>query len=491
MVALTTAARLAELQRHAHTLFRKDDPVLDENGRIAVGGMWPGQRRFWALPNFIKGFVGGYGAGKTNILTKRAIAVAAMNNGIPVWMVSPTYGMAQDPLVPAFEDALEGQAVLRRALGQTFEWDLRRAQPFQFTFRHVYAHPRTGRVIRKRGAIRILSGDKPDRLKGGNPSAAYMDEPFIQSRAVFDQLHKRVRNGRSAYSEIALAGTPEGMNWGYDLFEGDLSETLDVGLARASTSENLANRSGYVEDLLSALDDVMAASYVHGEFVNLTKGLVYYGFNRTENVVPLSMPDGALLGAGIDFNVNPMSAAVFWHRPGPEPHIHFFDEIELPNSDTPSLAAELTARYGEPGWVKPYCVGRNDDTVVEVKAPLRDVYPDPAGRQRRTNAPAGMTDFKFLEMAGLRVNAYRQATAVRDRENAVNAMLRPSSGRVRLTFAPWCKHLIKYMLSYTAERKGKTDTEAMSHLLEARDYAVQFLYPLDREAMRQLRLHGV
>ena len=68
--------------------WRRDDPLLDETGKnVVTGGMFSHQRDWWALPNFIKALVGGYGSGKTLIGSKRIIALALVNAPCPVAIV--------------------------------------------------------------------------------------------------------------------------------------------------------------------------------------------------------------------------------------------------------------------------------------------------------------------------------------------------------------------------------------------------------------------
>jgi hypothetical protein len=121
---------------------------------------------------------------------------------------------------------------------------------------------------------------------------------------------------------------------------------------------------------------------------------------------------------------------------------------------------------------------------------IRDAWPDPSGKQRRTSA-SGRTDFKILEDAGFTVHAHSQAPAVRDRENTVNGMLRPANGKVRMTFAPWCTRLVKYQMAYTHERRNTPEQKALSHLLDARDYPAEYLFPMNRETARLMRILGV
>lgn len=450
----------ATAERRQTQLWRTEDPVFSESGRIIKGGMFPSQRAWWELPNFVRGFVGGYGSGKTRQLCKRMIALALHNAPAPVAIVSPTMPVAEETTIATLYELLDGKSRHLRSQGENFTFSHRKKSPQKFT---ICYHGRRGQIL-------IYPGEEPNRLKGPNLSGAGLDEPFIQPIETFEQILARVRHPEAQKLEINLAGTPEQLNWGYDLFEGDLAKKHDVGLVQCSTLENKALSEKYVERLLEAYDEKVAQAYVHGLFVNLAKGQVYYGFSRLENVVSLPIPDWVELGVGMDFNVHPMAAVVFWHDKA-SGHIHVFDEVELPNSNTAQMCSLLRERYWDLG--------------------LREVYPDPSGKNRSTSNPeAGRSDYTAIIEHGFKVNAWTSHMAERDKWNSVNARFAPYKGAIRLTISPSCKKLIKYLSVYSHELRNKQDKE-MSHLLDALAYGVSFLYPLDRTRSNTRKLWGI
>lgn len=425
------------------------------------------------MQNFVRMFVGGYGSGKTVTLCKRHIWLALKNPDIPTAMVSPTYSMAKETIIATTIELLEYQVRNQKRWGNYFAYETRQTSPFEFriTFQKRDVNGQPYKV--RRGRILVYSGEDPKKLKGPNLSSAGIDEPFIQDQAVFEQMTYRVRHRRAVVREVNLTGTPEQLNWGYELAEGDLADKYDVGIIQASTMENkLGVGEGYVDQLLTSMDPKMALAYVHGMFVNLAKGLVFHCFDRDENVVPLNAPPGAELGAGMDFNVNPMTAAVFWVvRKGANRHIHFFDEIELANSDTKEMAGELKSRYWDYG--------------------LRTIYPD-ANCGRSTSSPGGKTDYDYLKEAGFELDMNPSGNPLRrDRFNATNTMLRATGGRVRMTIGESCPKLKKYMMMYSHDLINKENQKAMSHLLDAATYPVARLFPSNRESFKQLRLSGI
>jgi hypothetical protein len=153
----------------------------------------------------------------------------------------------------------------------------------------------------------------------------------------------------------------------------------------------------------------------------------------------------------MDFNVNPMAFVIGWHR-GDEAHI--YAEYELPNSDTEYAASLIKEKYPH----------------------VRLAFPDPTGRRRQTNAPGGMSDFKWLQRAGFVTLAPTEPWPRRDSFNSVNRMY--SSGK--LTVSPDCKKLIHYLQQHTHENAKKQ--EAMTHLLDAHRYPITYVFPAFRHA---------
>lgn len=298
------------------------------------------------------------------------------------------------------------------------------------------------------------------------------------------ETHSVVASGGIVYLQ-----TPEQMGWGADLAEGEMREKYDVGVVVGSTLENRALPRDYIDSLIKSFDPKVAEAYLYGKFVNLAKGMVYYAFDRDKNVRRIDMPPGAKLAAGLDFNVSPYAATVFWYTTGPRPHMHFIDEVELENSDTQEMAAILMNTYGASGPVRPIC-RKTDDDVVMTTSPLREVFPD-SNAGRSTNSPGGRTDYDWLREAGFVVKKNpRGNPPLRDRWNSVNAMLSDGPQGVRLTMDPRCTRMIRYQLQFAHEFRHRDSQKALSHLLDARDYPVVYLFPALRPSGATAEVHG-
>lgn len=448
-------------------LWFKGEPELDTLGNVTKGGMWEHQLQWWNLPNFYKVLVGGFGSGKTLALCKRAIAVALDNAPCPVALVSPTYKLARTTTIYTMKGLLEGK---RQYLNGALVWTFNQVNS-EFTIKY---HGR-------RATITIYSGENPDALRGPNLAAAYIDEPFIQDEAVFNHMTARVRHPQATFREICLTGTPESIGgWGYDICVGEKKDKTNPGVVYASTRLNRALSPDYVERLLAALDERAAQAYIEGKFINLAGGLVYYAFDPTLHVQDLPIPDACELGAGMDFNVDPLAACVFW-RAGS--HIHYFAEYEFRNSDTEYACQTLREEWNESREGKPQ---------------LWNLYPDATGSARKTSAPGGKTDFYYIRQAGFTVNARDANPKQRDRYNAVNGKLKPAAltrsgnvivaggsprDRVTLTISPKCKKLIKYLSVYAHAELNTPEQKAFSHLLDAFSYPISYLFPVTRESL--------
>lgn len=418
------------------------DPILNAHGKLVRGGMFEPQRRWWNLETFVKVFCAGFGSGKTITGAKRIIATALQNAPVASAAVSPTFPLAKKTIIPTLDALLAGK---RANYGKQFWYKLNKAD-------HHYTIRYRGRTA----TIYVLSAEDPDALRGPNLGSVWLDEPFLMVREVFDHMLARIRHPDASIMEMVLTGTSESLGWGFDLCCGELKDQLResgvaVGLIQASTRSNLALHSSYVKRLEGAFTSKMVEAYIEGGFVNMSEGLVYYAFTPKAdiedhcNVRDLPVPDECELGCGMDFNVNPMSACVFW-RAGA--HMHIFDEIELPNSDTEYMCSLLREKYVD--------AGRLTAQVLEV------IYPDASGAARKTSSPSGKTDFHYIREAGFQISAPSSNPHRKDRYNAVNGKFRPKEGKTTLTVSPKCKKLIKYFQTYTHEQMNQQT--AMSHL---------------------------
>lgn len=193
------------------------------------------QLQFWLSPSKQRAFVGGVGAGKT-----RAGVVEVMNqpNGTLTIVVAPTFTILKDSTFRMFEE-LYGESGL------------------------IMSHNKTEMETRVKGDRTILwrSSDKPDRLRGTNAGAAYMDEASYSDEDVYRVLLGRLRKqpGR-----LWMTFTPRGKNhWTYRIIQSGVAEMI-----HAPTYSNSFNPDFFVQSLQQSYDGEFYRQEVEGLFVD-------------------------------------------------------------------------------------------------------------------------------------------------------------------------------------------------------------------------------
>jgi len=389
----------------------------------------PHQLAWWDLPNRMKALVGGYGCGKTYIGAMRLLKLSYVNSGIPGMYISPTYPLAEKTIIPTLKEIME-----RAGISFTHN-----QQKHQFTINDWD------------GQFWIGSGEKPDSLRGPNLWGGGIDEPFIQKREVLEQLLARTRHPNAQHREIFLTGTPEQLNWGYEICT-ERAKDYDLGMVVGSTLDNTHLPKDYTDSLLSAYNENQIAAYVHGQFVNLTKGRVYDQFDRTKHLIERNDLARLPVVVGMDFNVEKMTCSLAYKGTN---WIHVFKQIVLRNSNTFELAHELKRI-----------------------APNVTIYPDPAGRSRASNATK--SDHQILRDNGFNVIAPKAHDPVKEGVNNVNALLK----NMLLTVDPSCQDLISD-LERCVWKQGdidKTDPER-THSSDGLRYLVTGTFPIRKQVV--------
>lgn len=386
----------------------------------------PHQLEWWNLPNYIKLLVGGFGSGKTYAGGLRMIYMSFVNSGIPGMYVSPTYKIAKKTIIPTIKDICN-----RANISYTYN-----KTDFEF---HIHNWD---------GFFWFGSGDVPDSLRGPNLGYGGLDEPFVQKKEVFEQMLARIRHKETKQRDLFLTGTPEELNWGYDIAMND-EDKYDIGVVVGKTKDNFHLDKIYYETLYNAYSDEQRDAYLNGKFINLSIGRAYKEFNRERHLVHIGGIGNLEVCAGLDFNVDYMSAEIFYKGNG---WVHYFDEIRLKNSNSFELADRLALKY--PGIT---------------------VYPDATGSARKSSSTK--SDHAIFREAGFSVIAKKDNPRVMDRTNAVNKMLRED----HLTIEPGtCPELIKDFerVVYKSGDLDKQSDKSLTHASDAAGYPIAYLYPV-------------
>lgn len=343
-------------------------------------------------------FIGGYGSGKSHTGSRKMVRVALQNPGCVSAIVSPTYRMLKDIMLPRMTDALEIAKIEHEVRLSDMQIDL----------------PWVDHTILLR------SCDRPDKIKGLNLCAFLFDEAGQTKKEAHDVLISRVRDPEARVPQMLITSTPEGMGWLYDVCEGQDSRYT---VYRMGTRENESLTDAYIEDLVSNYNEQKQRSYLDGEFVDLSSGRVYSEFNRSKHVEEFDFnPRGPLVHA-VDFNVDPMCSSLGWMDGGT---FFVWDEIHIDGgSNTYALGEEVSRRYAD----------KSVDLIVKG---------DATGRSRKTSAT--MSDYRilateFLSRFGSRflgVDVPSSNPAVVERINSVGGAFRRDAVRIH----PRCRNLI-------------------------------------------------
>jgi len=374
--------------------------------------------------------------GKTHLAIRQLIKHASLPDK-KVWFVCPSYRQAKQVCWTALKERLSELNWIKK----TNESDLS-------------INLINGSVIALRGADRSY-----DSLRGVGLDYLVMDEfADIASEAWYEVLRATLSDRKGG---AMFTGTPRGYgNWAYDLYcKGGVDK--DWESFQFTTLDGGQVDDEEVESAKSDLDERTFRQEYLATFETYA-GSIYYNFEREDNVKVIKDND-TTLHIGMDFNIDPMSAAVFQIENNV---INFIDEIVIYSSNTEELVKEIQSRYPERSII---------------------VYPDPACKQRKTSA-GGRTDLTILQNAGLTVRVKNAHPQIRDRINAVNSRLKNTNEQRMMFIDPKCKNIIRGLERHLY-KEGTTQPDKDSgfdHMNDAIGYAVDYLFPIRKNYNKEL-----
>lgn len=390
------------------------------------------QRQFVLSKATHPAIVAGLGAGKSRAATMRLILLMLEERGINTLYTMPTYDLLRLRAIPGVEEDLQ-------MLGLSYTLN---KSEFSVT-------------IKGFGTMFFRSYDNPNRLIAFECAHSITDELDVLSREqatlVWRKISERTRQKCKRGNSIAAVTTPDQGYSGfvYDRWVARADDTTQ--LIKASTLSNPFLPAGYVEQIRANYDPALAEMYINGEFVSLTTNKVYHYFNRETHHTKRTIEPGDRLHIGLDFNVGGCCAVVFVIEDGNQIAVD-----EFVSHDTRDIINNIRARYAS-----------HDVTI----------YPDASGRSSRTNASA--SDIDILQSAGLRVDAPSSNPFIRDRINAVNAML--SHGRL-LVNTDKCQQLTQALETQGYSANGDpekfTAHPAIDDWNDALGYCISRLFPV-------------
>ena len=190
---------------------------------------------------------------------------------------------------------------------------------------------------------------------------------------------------------------------------------------------------------------------------------VFYTFDRATHI-KTDLPyfeEGETVHCAIDFNIM-LNCTSFCAIRGNQ--LHVLDE-HRGSANTEELAEVIHKRFPKDKY-KVIC------------------YPDPAGRQRRTSAAIGTTDFSILKEKGFTVLARQSSPAIVDSVAAVNRKLMNAKGEVDMYISSNCRGVIDSFdrttwLENRPENAIIDKEQGVEHYSDGIRYLVEYLWPIN------------
>lgn len=422
------------------------------------------QARFLQLPHKFRGFVAGFGSGKTWVGGAAICRHFWEWPGINAGYFAPTYPQIRDIFFPTIEEV-------------AFDWGLKVKTKESDKEVEFYS----GRQYR--GTAICRSMEKPQTIVGFKIGHALVDELDVLAATKAQQAWRKII-ARMRYkvdglkNGVDVTTTPEGFKFVYQQFVKQLREKPALagmyGLVQASTFDNELNLpDDYIPSLTESYPEQLIRAYLNGQFVNLTSGTIYHAYDRKLNASQEMVEPGEPLFIGMDFNVGKMAAVTHVKRLGLP---HAVDEV-MNAYDTPDMIRRLKERY----WLFD---GNDYRPTREIR-----IYPDASGDGRRS-VNASTTDLQLLRQAGFRVIAPEANPPVKDRINAMNAMLCNAQGERRYRVnADRCPTYSDCLEQQVWAANGEPDkTQDNDHPNDAAGYFVHKEYPIVKPVIQTTSL---
>ena len=393
-----------------------------------------------------RGYVGGYGSGKTFIGCIDLATFAGQYPKTVQGYFAPTYSSIRDIFYPTMDEAASMLGFRTHVHYSNKELDLYR-----------------GRIYY--GTIICRSMDNPNTIVGFKIARALVDEIDTMTKdkanLAWNKIVARLRlKIDGVINGIGVTTTPEGFLFVYSKFKNE--PTPSYSMVQASTYENIKHLpEDYIDSLLETYPQELVEAYVKGQFVNLKSGTVYSAYSRIQHRSHETIQDGELLRVGMDFNVTNMSAVIYVQR-GKVWH----------------AVDELKGIYDTPAMIK---------TIQEKFAghSIR-VYPDASGGNRKS-VDASTSDIALLRQARFDIRANAKNPFVKDRIIATNqAFLK---GLLYINDNK-CPDFASHMEQLCYDKNGEPDKKSgIDHLPDAGTYPIAYEFPVVKPFSRAV-IHG-
>jgi hypothetical protein len=325
--------------------------------------------------------------------------------------------------------------------------------------------------------VHVIGLDKPQRIEGIPWKGGGIDE-FADVKAdsweanIYPALNTVNPTDPTYRAWCWLLGVPDGLNHYYDLCSKAESGAIEFYKVFHWMTEEV------FPEMAAEAKKIMSARQYNIEFraqFETASGRIYEDYGKENHTSETIKSHEQLLWMH-DQNFTPLSSAIGVRRDG---HIYLLDEIVLLSAVSKQSAAEFVEKYKN----------HHNKHVV--------IYGDPAGRAGEKHGHA--SDYIDIENV-LRANNWTFTRKVRpahppikDRQNAVRAMICTADGTRRLHVnpltAPWCdKGLATVQLqegsAFQEDQKNK-----YQHITTAIGYMIDYEFPIS-ESFSQVRMAG-
>jgi Terminase large subunit, T4likevirus-type, N-terminal len=372
----------------------------------------------------------GFASGKSHALVMKACQLSVINKHTDGGILCPTYGDFKKDILPLFEKIFDANGIR-----------------FQYHRQdHYFKFPWNKR--------KLWVASAENSLRGPNWGYAVINELTLMPIYRFREVLGRVRDKHAVISQIASVGTPEGIGSEYyDFFIENPPKEFSAKVIYGSTRDNAMNLDpAYIPMLEATYDKQMLDAYLKGLWVNMNGHQFYYAYSD-RNHAPIQQIDYETVHCFMDFNVEFMTAT-FWHKIAGE--LLGFDEIVIENdADTNKMVHAMLIR------------GYNPDNTI--------VYPDPAGKGRRTS---GTSDHIILKQAGFEVIARLAAPRMRERQLNTNNLLDKGIVKFNHNAMPYLKRDFQAVEQDVVTYEKIKSNPKLTHASDGFDYGCDILFPM-------------
>lgn len=307
------------------------------------------------------------------------------------------------------------------------------------------------------GQIMLRSMDEPSKIIGYQVCASIIDEadniPTQHMKDIFVAIVGRTRKPIDGINFVDVVSSPEGFKFCYEFFVKDKEHQDKKKLIQESSDVNTYLSEDYIKDMEISYSPAQLKAYRHGQFINMTSGLVYHNYDKGKHYTSREYnprTDFNLL-VGIDFNWTKGAVVIgVWE----DNKLKIIDEI-VNTRDTKDSAMKLKAKFPN----------------ASIK-----IFPDYSGKQNKTSAD--LTDIQILEQFGFTVRC-RPNIRVRERVN----MVTKAFGEGSLVVNPnKCQQLSNSLQTQIYHNDAPDKRNDVDHILDALGYMI-----VNSDSFKQIR----